>query len=140
MQELQKENSSAQQKIKLLESENQLLKSEAESLRQEVAILESNLDNSLAKEDGHSVESDMSDDVVSLQRRLRDQGQELEQLRKKLSELEMKHARTVHDVSGKAFWLGAHLTRGQLNKEISEMEALVESKIYREVSGPESAL
>lgn len=32
--ELQKENSTAQHKIKLLESENELLKSEAEQLRQ----------------------------------------------------------------------------------------------------------
>lgn len=39
------------------------------------------------------------------------------QLRKKIAEAEQKVARVTHD----------------LNKEISELESLVESKIYREV-------
>ncbi|RXW17083.1 hypothetical protein EST38_g8770 [Candolleomyces aberdarensis] len=116
VQELQKENSVALHKIKLLESENQLLKSETEQLRQEVSILEENLDKSLTHEENGINDSNLSDDVVSLQRKIKEQSTELEQLRKKLSELEMKHARTAHD----------------LNKEISELEALVESKIYRE--------
>ncbi|KAJ2922014.1 hypothetical protein H1R20_g15077, partial [Candolleomyces eurysporus] len=116
VQELQKENSVALHKIKLLESENQLLKSEAEQLRQEVSILEENLDKSLTHEENGINDSNLSDDVVSLQRKIKEQSTELEQLRKKLSELEMKHARSAHD----------------LNKEISELEALVESKIYRE--------
>ncbi|KAF6762946.1 CAP-Gly domain-containing protein [Ephemerocybe angulata] len=111
--ELQKENSSALHKMKLLESENELLKSEAEQLRQEVAILEENLDKSISQEENNfGGNPNMSDDVVSLQRKLRDQGVELDQLRKKLADMEMKHARTIHD----------------LNKEISELEALVESK------------
>jgi len=41
---------------------------------------------------------------------------DLEQMRKRSNEVDIKHARVVHD----------------LNKEISELEALVESKIYRE--------
>ncbi|KAF9446401.1 hypothetical protein P691DRAFT_673697, partial [Macrolepiota fuliginosa MF-IS2] len=41
---------------------------------------------------------------------------DVEQLRKRLAETDTKHARVTHD----------------LNKEISELEALVESKIYRE--------
>ncbi|TFK54397.1 hypothetical protein OE88DRAFT_1190781 [Heliocybe sulcata] len=41
---------------------------------------------------------------------------ELEQLRKRHAEAELKSARTIHD----------------LNKEVSELETLVESKIYRE--------
>ena len=58
-------------------------------------------------------DSNLSDDVVSLQRKIKEQSVELEQLRKKASELDMKHARIVHD----------------LNQEISELEALVESKV-----------
>ena len=68
---------------------------------QEVAILEENLDKSISQEENFG-SSDMSDDVVSLQRKLRDQGVELEQLRKKLSEMDIKHARTIHDVGDRA--------------------------------------
>lgn len=68
---------------------------------QEVAILEENLDKNISQEENFGG-SDMSDDVVSLQRKLRDQGVELEQLRKKLSEMDIKHARTIHDVGDRA--------------------------------------
>ncbi|KAF8973365.1 hypothetical protein BDZ97DRAFT_1780925 [Flammula alnicola] len=106
VQELQKENLALAQRIKILESENQLLSSEAEQLRQEVHILEDNLDNSL-----HEANS-----TANITPQLAEQGMrsetESEQVRKRLSEMEMKHARTVHG----------------LNKEISELEALVESK------------
>ncbi|KAG5635215.1 hypothetical protein H0H81_012019 [Sphagnurus paluster] len=84
----------------------------------EVQILEENLDKSLDQDEisngpwaGGSEESP---------RKLREQKNRLEleqeQLRKRLLDAEMKSARTIHD----------------LNKEISELEALVESKIYRE--------
>lgn len=43
---------------------------------------------------------------------------ELEQLRKRQNDSEMKTARNIH----------------QLNKEIGELETLIESKIYREAS------
>lgn len=46
----------------------------------------------------------------------------------------MKSARTIHDVRGSLCWDGLTLTgASQLNKEIGELESLVESKIYREV-------
>ncbi|KAF7376043.1 hypothetical protein MSAN_00019100 [Mycena sanguinolenta] len=119
VQELQKESLAATQRTKLLESENQLLRSEAEQLRQEVQILEENLDNSLTREE-NALEDAPSGDAADLQRLMKDQKvkfeMELEQLRKRLADSEMKSARVAHD----------------LNKEISELEALIESKIYRE--------
>ncbi|KAF7361997.1 CAP-Gly domain-containing linker protein 2 [Mycena venus] len=119
VQELQKESLAATQRTKLLESENQLLLSEAEQLRQEVQILEENLDNSLTREE-NALDEAPSGDAASLQRLMKDQKvkfeMELEQLRKRLADSEMKSARVAHD----------------LNKEISELEALIESKIYRE--------
>jgi hypothetical protein len=63
--------------------------------------LEENLDKNISQEENFGG-SNMSDDVVSLQRKLRDQGIELEQLRKKLSEMDIKHARTIHDVGDRA--------------------------------------
>ncbi|KAH0589374.1 hypothetical protein H2248_005132 [Termitomyces sp. 'cryptogamus'] len=115
VQELQKENVASLQRIKILESENELLASEANQLQQEVQILEENLDKSLEQEE-EAVEG-----VKEISpRKLREQKgrleMEQEQLRKRLVEVEMKSTRTIHD----------------LNKEISELEALVESKIYRE--------
>ncbi|KAK6981223.1 hypothetical protein R3P38DRAFT_3464352 [Favolaschia claudopus] len=119
VQELQQESHEATQRTKLLEAENQLLLSEAEQLRQEVQILEENLDNSLTREE-NAVDEAPSGDATSLQRLMKDQKvkfeAELDQLRKRMADAEMKSARTVHD----------------LNKEISELEALIESKIYRE--------
>ncbi|KAG6897401.1 hypothetical protein C0992_001907 [Termitomyces sp. T32_za158] len=115
VQELQKENVASVQRIKILESENELLATEANQLRQEVQILEENLDKSLDQEEGDA--GGINGDSP---RKLREQKGRLEteqeQLRKRLVEVEMKSTRTIHD----------------LNKEISELEALVESKIYRE--------
>ncbi|KAG6813321.1 hypothetical protein H0H92_012134 [Tricholoma furcatifolium] len=121
VQELQKENVINMQRIKILESENQILSSEANQLRQEVQILEDNLDKSLDQEDNVTGDNlrGVNGDGDSPQR-LKDQKNRLEveqeQLRKKLVDVEMKSTRTIHD----------------LNKEISELEALVEAKIYRE--------
>ena len=61
---------------------------------------------------------------------------DVEDLRKKLAEAEKKNLRVASDVRDVS-WLGrwdADWFCKQLNKEISELEALVESKIYREVS------
>ncbi|KAJ7072430.1 hypothetical protein C8F01DRAFT_1076444 [Mycena amicta] len=131
VQELQKENLAVTQRTKLLESENQLLASETEQLRQEVQILEENLDNSLTKEE--NAQNDVpAGDSASLQRLLRDQklksDMEVEQLRKRLADSDMKSARVVHDVGRSSYAsIGSdHLY--QLNKEISELEALIESK------------
>ncbi|KAG6865848.1 hypothetical protein C0991_011180 [Blastosporella zonata] len=118
VQELQKENVTAMQRIKILESENQLLSSEANQLRQEVQILEENLDKSLDQEeaipDGSRGTNEDSPRTLKEQKNRLELEQE--QLRKRLVDAEMKSTRTIHD----------------LNKEISELEALVESKIYRE--------
>ncbi|KAG6862208.1 hypothetical protein C0995_002138 [Termitomyces sp. Mi166 len=115
IQELQKEQVAALQRVKILESENELLTSEADQLRQEVQILEDNLDKSMEQE-----EAAVGGTNEDSPRKLREQKGRLEveqeQLRKRLVEVEMKSTRTIHD----------------LNKEISELEALVESKIYRE--------
>lgn len=119
VQSLQQESLAAAQRTKLLESENQLLLSEAEQLRQEVQILEENLDTSLTREE-NTPEDTAPGDVATLQRMMKEQKARLEteteQLRKRLADSEMKSARVAHD----------------LNKEISELEALIESKIYRE--------
>ncbi|KAF9481560.1 hypothetical protein BDN70DRAFT_876224 [Pholiota conissans] len=114
VQALQKENNTLSQQVKLMESENQLLSTEAEQLRQEVHILEDNLDNSL-RETGDSLPSPAKSVPKATEQNTRLEG-EMDQLRKRLNEMEIKHARVVHD----------------LNKEISGLEALVESKIYRE--------
>ncbi|TFK22601.1 hypothetical protein FA15DRAFT_514638 [Coprinopsis marcescibilis] len=114
IQELQKENSSILSKVKMLESENHLMRSETEQLQQEVRILEESLDGNISGEEAGGVSP--TADISLLQRRFKDQALELEQLKKKMSESEMKHGRATHD----------------LNKEISELEALVESKIYKE--------
>ncbi|KAL0062077.1 hypothetical protein AAF712_011077 [Marasmius tenuissimus] len=123
VQELQKESVAGSQRNKVLESENQLLMSEMEKLRQEVKILEDNLDQSILREEENlHIDGSGTDpsDVEALKKTLKEQrlrtDVEIEQLRKKLADAEMKNARTTHD----------------LNKEISELESLVEAKIYRE--------
>ncbi|KAL0956076.1 hypothetical protein HGRIS_002245 [Hohenbuehelia grisea] len=121
VQELQKENSAAAQRARTLEAENKLLLSEVDQLRQEVAVLEENLDQSLIREE-QALDEDQPPlgSEEALQRALKEQKMrlemELEQLRKRLADTDMKAARTTHE----------------FNKEISELEALVESKIYRE--------
>ncbi|KAI0309079.1 hypothetical protein OF83DRAFT_1288737 [Amylostereum chailletii] len=121
IQELQKEITTLCQQNKLLESENKLLLSETEQLREDMKVLEDNVENSLLREEQHlSVDMVATDgDPVAVQTiqdlKLKHEV-ELEQLRKRQSEVEMKAARTIHD----------------LNKEVSELEGLIESKIYRE--------
>ncbi|EGN99907.1 hypothetical protein SERLA73DRAFT_72683 [Serpula lacrymans var. lacrymans S7.3] len=129
VQELQKENVAAAQRNRVLEAENKLLLSElseTEQLRQELKQLEEHVEQSLLHEEaileaGSARSPGLeSSDMVSLQMAFKEQKVkyelEIEQLRKRLNEVEMKHARITHD----------------LNKEISELEALVESKIYHE--------
>ncbi|KAK1235248.1 hypothetical protein PQX77_001529 [Marasmius sp. AFHP31] len=94
-----------------------------DGLEQEVKILEDNLDQSILREEENlHIDGSGSDpsDVEALKKTLKEQrlrtDVEIEQLRKKLADAEMKNARTMHD----------------LNKEISELESLVEAKIYRE--------
>jgi hypothetical protein len=56
---------------------------------------------------------------------------EIEQLRKRLADCEMKNARVAHDVRAFDYPFGcANIPCPfQLNKEISELEALIESKV-----------
>ncbi|KAH9911458.1 uncharacterized protein B0H18DRAFT_1062562 [Fomitopsis serialis] len=119
VQELQKENSAAAQRNKVLESENKLLLTETEQLRQDLKVLEESVEQSIMREEqalasgtDASVSSG-STESATLQWKYE---AEMEQLRKKQAEADMKSARTIHD----------------LNKEIGELETLVESKIYRE--------
>ncbi|KAG2150614.1 hypothetical protein DEU56DRAFT_780997 [Suillus clintonianus] len=113
VQDLQKETSAVTQRNKLLESENRLLMSETDQLRQELKLLEENIEQTLLREEAalgnHNTLASGDEQMARLEN-------ELEQLRKRLAEAEMKTARVTHD----------------LNKEIGELEALVESKIYRE--------
>ncbi|KAA1472859.1 hypothetical protein DENSPDRAFT_779052 [Dentipellis sp. KUC8613] len=126
IQELQKENTAAAQHNKLLESENKLLLSETQKLRDEMSTLEENLERRLANSSQHS---DQQNAIGKPQQEIRDlevkheagdfvpvRSMELDQLRKKQADTEMKSARTIHD----------------LHKEVSELESLIESKIYRE--------
>lgn len=55
---------------------------------------------------------------------------ELDQLRKRLADAEIKNARSIHNVWPVLIAIAGYgLTLPQLNKEISELEALVESKV-----------
>ncbi|KAI9437750.1 hypothetical protein H4582DRAFT_1957334 [Lactarius indigo] len=122
VQELQKENANAAHQNKLLESENKLLSSEVEQLRkanlQTKEALEDVASSKLHHEEASPQEdaSVPSGDAVSLQKAMREMRSryeiDLEQLRKRLTEAEAKSARTVHD----------------LNKEVGELESLIETK------------
>ncbi|KAI6046219.1 hypothetical protein EDC04DRAFT_2632497 [Pisolithus marmoratus] len=110
VQELQKEIVTVTQRNKLLESENRLLISETDQLRQELKILEENVEQTLLCQEAALDSEGRSGTSRDLQNR--HEG-ELEQLCKRLADAEMKTARVTHD----------------LNKEISELETLVESKV-----------
>ncbi|KIK85026.1 hypothetical protein PAXRUDRAFT_35431 [Paxillus rubicundulus Ve08.2h10] len=111
VQELQKEILTVAQRNKLLESENRLLISETDQLRQELKILEENVEQSLLRQEAALDTGGEHSPTASPDFQAKYEG-ELEQLRKRLADAEMKTARVTHD----------------LNKEISELEALVESK------------
>ncbi|KZT11066.1 uncharacterized protein LAESUDRAFT_693618 [Laetiporus sulphureus 93-53] len=117
VQELQMENSAQAQRNKALEQENNFLLSETDQLRQELKTLEENVEQSFMREEeslAYAADgAGSAEDIVKMQKK---HETELEQLRKKLVEAERTSARTIHD----------------LNKEISELETLIESKIYRE--------
>ncbi|CAL1706972.1 unnamed protein product [Somion occarium] len=124
VQELQKENSAIVKRSQALESENRLLSTEIEQLREDMKTLEDNVEQSLLREESMLNDSmalsDVPGDAAAMHQNIRElklkYESELEQMRKRLTETEMKSARTVH----------------QLNKEIGELETLIESKIYRE--------
>lgn len=121
IQELQKENVATVQLNRVLESENKLLLTETEQLREEMKTLEDNVEKSLLRQEQELEQEALSSgDTASLSRAMKEMKakheMDMEQLRKRQADNEMKSARTIHD----------------LNKEVSELESLVESKIYRE--------
>ncbi|KAG9078185.1 hypothetical protein FRC06_008498, partial [Ceratobasidium sp. 370] len=97
-------------KCAMLEQENKLLQSDTEQLQVAVRRLEATIDERLGKEGGEG-EVGGSDGE-----RIKRIETENELMKTKIMEMEQKHARAVLD----------------LNKEITELENLVESKIYRE--------
>ncbi|KAF9231494.1 hypothetical protein BU15DRAFT_90898 [Melanogaster broomeanus] len=111
VQELQKETLAVSQRNQVLESENKLLMSETDQLRQELKILEESFEQSLLGQEAALAAGADRSPATSLDIRAQYEG-ELEQLRRRLADTEMKTARVTDD----------------LNKEISELEALVESK------------
>ncbi|KAI0663349.1 hypothetical protein C8Q70DRAFT_1042120 [Cubamyces menziesii] len=109
VQELQKENAASEQRCKALEAENKILLSETEQLREDLKALEEDVERSLAREEAMlSGEAESSpstpsmDDVQALQRSYKElktkYETEVEQLRKRLADVEMKSARQVHDI------------------------------------------
>ncbi|KAF8919442.1 hypothetical protein CPB85DRAFT_1276670 [Mucidula mucida] len=109
--QLQEDAVTSAQRYKTLESENQLLTTEIDQLRQEVKILEENIDQSIMREEAELNGAAPSDSGDFRALKLKYEA-EIEQLRKRTTDAEMKSARVQHD----------------LNKEISELESLVESK------------
>ena len=171
VQELQQENSAATQRAKVLEAENELLRSETDQLRevgiealaacttdfrlQELKILEDNLEQSIIHEEPetHGVPPTITPGEIKmleisageqnvkhevwcvlfcwLPNSLSAGKAELDQLRKRLADMEMKNARLtfeVHALPALYHHYALTLTH-QSNKEISELETLVESKV-----------
>jgi DNA repair exonuclease SbcCD ATPase subunit len=119
LQEVQKENSALANKCRSLESENKLLLNETEDLKDAIKTLENVVDESIKREErileeenGESNKGEPSE----LQKSLRESRLELDTLRKKLADVEKKNAKTI----------------SELNKEVADLESLVEAKIYRE--------
>ncbi|KAF8591027.1 hypothetical protein K439DRAFT_1657108 [Ramaria rubella] len=117
IQELNKENLEITARIKLVESDKRLLQEECNELREAMRMLESNVDEELRQLEGDAPGSEVSGDVQKALREAKAKHElELGQLRQKSLEAEQKHAQSIRD----------------LNKEVSELESLVEAKIYRE--------
>ncbi|CCA68518.1 related to 40S ribosomal protein S18-Coprinopsis cinerea [Serendipita indica DSM 11827] len=121
MQELQKENTAYASKIRSLETENKILVTETEDLKEAVKTLEQAIDDSIQREEQMLKEEQEAGgsgggDSESLQRSVREARLEVDQLRKKLADAEKKSAKTI----------------SELNKEVADLESLVEAKIYRE--------
>lgn len=118
-QELQKENSSYGAKIRSLEAENKALLTETEALKESIKNLEQAMDESILREE-RLLQEEQNDgtpgESSATQRALKESRHEIEQLRKKLSDGEKKSGKTI----------------AELNKEVADLESLVEAKIYRE--------
>ncbi|KAG8906941.1 hypothetical protein FRB99_005715 [Tulasnella sp. 403] len=128
--ELRKENSGLASQVKVLESESKIHMAEIEELRESMKTLENTLQETIDKEEkaldaaeNAPEKTDDSEDPSAMIKALKlwtHAGKhlkvELEQLQKKISEMEKEHTKVVHS----------------LNKDILDLENLVEAKIYRE--------
>ncbi|KAF9021695.1 hypothetical protein BDZ89DRAFT_1071242 [Hymenopellis radicata] len=94
--QLQEEAVTSAQRYKTLESENQLLITEMDQLRQEVKILEENIDQSIMREEAELNGAAPSDSGDFRALKLKYES-EIEQLRKRTTDAEMKSARVQHD-------------------------------------------
>lgn len=178
VQELQKDNQAAAQRNKLLESENRLLVSETDQLRQvlvylfhinllwfnsissqELQLLEDNVEQSLLRQEealnlnDNMFSSPSSGDVISLNKALKDQKVKFEVRLRPFECGWLPHtyytgrwtssnyasawqrqkwslpARHMMYVPIYIYWSNTNQRRVQYSKEISELEALVESKV-----------
>ncbi|KAG8956234.1 hypothetical protein FRC04_004311 [Tulasnella sp. 424] len=139
--ELRKENSGLSSQIKVLESEIKMHLAEIEDLRETTKSLEKTLEEVIDKEEkalagedsDKSASKDSEEDPVAVIKSLKT---EVEQLQKKLSDVEKEHTKAVHSVRRYSTTTrrAEPLTRStsQLNKDILDLEQLVEAKIYRE--------
>lgn len=120
MQELQKENSALANKCRSFESENKLLLGETEDLKEAIKTLELAVDESIQREERLLEEEESGDggkeEPSQLQKSLKESRAELDAVRKKLTDVEKKNSKTI----------------SELNKEVADLESLVEAKIYRE--------
>ncbi|KAH0827787.1 hypothetical protein J3R83DRAFT_3405 [Lanmaoa asiatica] len=113
VQELQKETLTITQRNKLLESESRLL-------RQELKILEDNAEQDLLKQEADIDAGDHSS-ALSLDLQTKYEG-ELEQLRKRLADAEMKTARVTHDVSVLLPSSRSDLRKDELEQEVERLQ------------------
>ena len=120
MQELQKENSALANRCRSLESENKLLLSESEDLKEAIKTLELAVDESIQREERLLEEEEggegSKEEPSQLSKSLKESRAELDAVRKKLADVERRNAKTI----------------SELNKEVADLESLVEAKIYRE--------
>ena len=120
LQEVQKENSALANRCRSLESENKLLLGETEDLKDAIKTLEIAVDENIQREERMLEEEDggegSKDEPSQLQKSLRESRLELDTLRKKMADVEKRNAKTI----------------SELNKEVADLESLVEAKIYRE--------
>ncbi|KAG9012483.1 hypothetical protein FRB94_005800 [Tulasnella sp. JGI-2019a] len=122
--ELSKERSTLASQVKMLESELKMHQTEVQELRENVTALETTLQDTLEREetaldgengkaaDSSAAGTDESDPAVVIKALKAD----IEALQKRFTDLEKEHSKTVH----------------ALNKDILDLENLVEAKIYRE--------
>ncbi|KAG8881237.1 hypothetical protein FRB97_009736 [Tulasnella sp. 331] len=122
--ELSKERSALVSQVKMLESELKMHQTEVQELRENITALENTMQETLEREetalDGGDVKACSSStadtDSPDPAATIKGLKVEIETLQKRLTDVEKEHSKTVH----------------ALNKDILDLENLVEAKIYRE--------